>query len=450
MKKLIFLIVFVVCIQITFGQIIDPKRTAKRKAEQRANNRIDRNIDKVFDKTEEGIGNVFKKKDKKKKNKQQNSENSNQQANGNNNNQNQNNNSNSPSYSNSNDFQVNSKFDFVSGEKIIAVEDFTQDAIGDFPAKWNTNGTGEVVTLGNSSTRWLKVGVETVLYPEFINNLPENFTFEFDLACSNGFSFYSTWFFLNFAATNLKDKAFMNEWRYYGTKQNGVIVGLHPQSAGGQQGIKGIWVYQEGKEVLKNKADFQSFHHQRATQVHVSVWRQKSRLRVYVNQEKILDIPKAFEDNIKYNRILFTTGRHYKGNDSYFMSNLRLAVGAPDTRNKLITEGKFVTTGITFDVGSDKIKPNSYGIIREIGLVLQENPNVRIKIIGHTDSDGNAQTNLELSKKRSLSVKNALIKQFGIEASRIETDGKGATEPVDSNNTSQGKANNRRVEFVKI
>ncbi len=81
---------------------------------------------------------------------------------------------------------------------------------------------------------------------------------------------------------------------------------------------------------------------------------------------------------------------------------------------------------------------------------MQENPNVRIKIIGHTDSDGNAQSNLELSKKRSLSVKNALSKQFGIDASRIETDGKGASEPVDSNNTPQGKANNRRVEFVKL
>jgi outer membrane protein OmpA-like peptidoglycan-associated protein len=447
MKKISFLLSFVyLCLALTSnGQIIDPKRTAKRKAEQRTNTRIDQGIDRVFDKAEEGVGNMFKKKKKKSENNSDNSQNNN------NNNQQSNSNSDNSSQNagNSSDFQVNTKFDFVSGEKVIAVEDFTQDAIGDFPAKWNTNGTGEVVTLGNSSTRWLKIGAETVLYPEFINNLPENFTFEFDLACNNGFSFYSTWFLANFAATNVKDKTFMNEWRYYGSKQNGVRVGLHPQSAGGQQGRKGIWVYQGGQETVKNEADFQSFHHQRATQVHVAVWRQKTRLRVYVNQEKILDIPKAFEENIKYNRILFTTGG-YQGNDSYFVANLRLAVGAPDTRNKLITEGKFTTTGITFDVGSDKIKPDSYGVLREIGLVLQENPNVRVKIIGHTDSDGNAQNNLELSKKRALAVKNALTKQFGIEASRMETDGKGASEPVDSNNTPQGKANNRRVEFVKL
>ncbi len=450
-KTSLVLLLVCFCVALTSeGQVIDPKRAAKRKAEQRANTRIDQGIDRVFDKAEEGVGNMFKKK-KKKNNDSNNNDNSpnnnNQQSNSNPQSNDKGQNSGGGS---SSDFQVNSKFDFVSGEKVVAVEDFTQDAIGDFPAKWNTNGTGEVVTLGNSSTRWLKIGAETVLYPEFINNLPENFTFEFDLACNNGFNFYSSWLFINFAATNPKDKAFMNEWRYYGNKSNGVRVGLHPQSAGGQQGRKGIWVYQEGKEVVKNESDFQSFHHQKATQVHVSVWRQKSRLRVYVNQEKILDIPKAFEDNIKYNRILFTTGGYHNGNDSYFIANLRLAVGAPDTRNKLITEGKFVTTGITFDVGSDRIKPDSYGVIREIGLVLQENPNVRIKIIGHTDSDGNAQTNLELSKKRSLSVKNALSKEFGIDASRIETEGKGASEPIDSNNTPQGKANNRRVEFVKL
>ncbi len=450
-KTSLVLLLVCFCVALTSeGQVIDPKRAAKRKAEQRANTRIDQGIDRVFDKAEEGVGNMFKKK-KKKNNDSNNNDNSpnnnNQQSNSNPQSNDKGQNSGGGS---SSDFQVNSKFDFVSGEKVVAVEDFTQDAIGDFPAKWNTNGTGEVVTLGNSSTRWLKIGAETVLYPEFINNLPENFTFEFDLACNNGFNFYSSWLFINFAATNPKDKAFMNEWRYYGNKSNGVRVGLHPQSAGGQQGRKGIWVYQGGQETIKNEADFQSFHHQKATQVHVSVWRQKSRLRVYVNQEKILDIPKAFEDNIKYNRILFTTGGYHNGNDSYFIANLRLAVGAPDTRNKLITEGKFVTTGITFDVGSDRIKPDSYGVIREIGLVLQENPNVRIKIIGHTDSDGNAQTNLELSKKRSLSVKNALSKEFGIDASRIETEGKGASEPIDSNNTPQGKANNRRVEFVKL
>lgn len=127
-----------------------------------------------------------------------------------------------------------------------------------------------------------------------------------------------------------------------------------------------------------------------------------------------------------------------------------MAAGLPDTRSKLLTEGKFVTHGILFDVNSDRIKPQSYGVLKDIASVLSENSSVAVKIIGHTDSDGNAAANLDLSQRRAEAVKVSLIKDFGIDASRLQTDGKGASQPVDSNNTAEGKANNRRVEFVKL
>ena len=136
--------------------------------------------------------------------------------------------------------------------------------------------------------------------------------------------------------------------------------------------------------------------------------------------------------------------------DEFMVSNIRYAVGAPDTRNKLLTEGKLVTRGILFDVNADKIKPESYGVLKEIGAVLKENPAVKVKIIGHTDADGDDAKNLDLSKRRAASVKNALSAEFGIETARMETDGKGETQPSDPNTTPQGKANNRRVEFVKL
>ena len=59
-------------------------------------------------------------------------------------------------------------------------------------------------------------------------------------------------------------------------------------------------------------------------------------------------------------------------------------------------------------------------------------------------------SNLDLSKRRAASVKAALAKEFGIDESRMETDGKGESEPIDKNDTPAGKANNRRVEFIKI
>ena len=190
------------------------------------------------------------------------------------------------------------------------------------------------------------------------------------------------------------------------------------------------------------------------TKVKFSIWRQKSRLRIYVNENKVLDIPQAFDAKSKYN--VFKLGTKYmnysenENKDEFMVSNIRYAVGAPDTRNKLITEGKLVTRGILFEVNSDEIQSSSYGTLKEIATVLKENPDIKVKIIGHTDSDGDEKANLTLSQNRALAVKNILSAEFKIEASRMETDGKGEAEPSDSNKTSIGKANNRRVEFIKL
>jgi outer membrane protein OmpA-like peptidoglycan-associated protein len=183
--------------------------------------------------------------------------------------------------------------------------------------------------------------------------------------------------------------------------------------------------------------------------VHVAIWRQKERIRVYCNQEKVWDIPKAIAPDAKLNAIFFPI-QEADATIQYYVGNLRLAVGAPDTRNKMLTQNKWVTHGILFDVNSDKIKPESYGTLKEIATVLKENPDLKVKIIGHTDADGSDAANLDLSKRRAASVKAMLAKEFGIDESHMETDGKGESEPIDKNDNPAGKANNRRVEFIKL
>jgi len=81
--------------------------------------------------------------------------------------------------------------------------------------------------------------------------------------------------------------------------------------------------------------------------------------------------------------------------------------------------------------------------------VLTENADVKVQIVGHTDADGDEAANMDLSTRRAASVKTALAREFAIDASRMETDGKGESQPVDKNDNPAGKANNRRVEFVK-
>lgn len=445
MKKIVTLaICFSAFTLMAEAQIIKPKSTVKRKAEERASSKTDRTIDKGFDKVEEGIDNLFKKKDKNETEETKSVGNSNGKDTSGNGvaGTSQTSNSSAPS------FKTYSKFDFVAGEKVIAEEDFSQTSVGDFPTGWNTNSSAEVVTLEGRPEKWLFMSADGFFLPEFVNNMPENFTLEFDAFTrfrSNNILAYSLYIS---AAPNVRtdlDNAYPANGFYFGWD-------------GGETNAR-YFVYENGEEVSKNEGltinafDCKGEDNEEPSLVHFSIWRQKNRLRMYINETKVLDIPQAFNPKSKYNSFKF--GSKYmnfserENKDEFMVANLRYAVGTPDTRSKLITEGKFVSRGILFDVNSDKIKAASYGALKEIATVLKENVAVKVKIIGHTDSDGDDNSNLLLSQKRAAAVKAALTSEFGIDASRMQTDGKGETEPSDSNSTSQGKANNRRVEFIK-
>lgn len=346
-----------------------------------------------------------------------------------------------------------SKFDFVPGDKIIASEDFRQDAIGDFPAKWNTNGSGEIVTTNKSKDRFLMTNKEVVFYPEWVKDLPDNFTLEFDLICTDKFNFYSGHFFVGATSSKSIGKNFSQFGRFDKGKADGISgfeFGVHPENASGKQGMSSFLSTADNKTIIQNNIDQNKLMMPDKSSAHVSIWRQRNRIRVYLDDKKIWDIPKALFDNTLLNTIYFRNDGSNNENDAFYMGNLRIAVGDPDTRNKLVSEGKFVTHGILFDSGSDVIKPTSYGALKDIANVLKENEDLKVKIVGYTDSDGDDKANLELSKRRANAVKNVLSNEFGISGDRLSAEGKGESEPIDANTTPAGKANNRRVEFIKI
>ena len=343
-----------------------------------------------------------------------------------------------------------SKFDFVPGDKIIAFEDFSQDAVGDFPDKWNTNSTGEVVTLNNGTTHWLSLTKQGRFIPEYINELPDNFTLQFDLKCNPNLNDYSSYLKVwMLSGGQTKDQ--FSGWFLTDEHRSGVAFSIQPTNVYDHTGKGRIYTYENGSTVINGDGnEIRFFNNLDKNSAKVSIWRQKQRIRVYMDAEKIFDLPRAFEAGKNYNFLMFELPSDMKNQDAYYISNITLAVGAPDTRNKLITEGKFSTTGILFDVNSAQIKPESYGTLKDIADVLKENPSIHVTIIGYTDSDGNADYNMKLSKQRADAVKATLSSEFGIDASRMTTDGKGATQPVADNKTPEGKAQNRRVEFIKI
>ncbi len=436
-KTLLFIVLLTLSNTISQAQIL--KRLGdkiEQKAKERADRKVDRTIDKGLDKVEGGMDESTRKK---KKTSSEEADSNNQQE------------KESSKAKKSNSLKVDTKFDFVPGDKIVLVEDFTKDNIGDFPDKWNTNGSGEIVHLNKVEGRYLETRKETLFYPEWLKSLPENFTLECDVVCTDDYNYYSESFIIGFTSC----KNISKDWRSFGRfgnmgTESGVEIHIDPTNAGGGQGESMFYSAYKGKETLKNTIDQNQFATKTEnTKVHVSIWRQKQRVRVYLNDKKIWDIPKAIESDVIMSSIYFRNNGANNEKDAYYLGNVRVAVGAPDTRNKLITEGKFSTSGILFDVNSDKIKAESYGVLKDIANVLNENTDINVKIIGHTDSDGDDTQNLELSKKRAAAVKNSLIKDFSVSSSRLITDGKGEAEPIAKNDSPENKAQNRRVEFIK-
>ena len=108
-----------------------------------------------------------------------------------------------------------------------------------------------------------------------------------------------------------------------------------------------------------------------------------------------------------------------------------------------------MTEGIFFDTASATLKPESFAVIQEIAAMLQEHPELRVRIEGHTDDEGDPATNMTLSESRANAVQTMLI-GLGVDASRLEAAGLGQTQPVADNGTAEGRSQNRRVELVML
>ncbi len=458
--------ILTLCLVATFAtaqvRIYNPGRVVERSVENRANSKVNQGIDRGLDKVEEGIGNIFKKKKAPEGQKPADAANGNPP----------NNQSGSPGDGTGNDngasvgggqnrgnatgrapepasLKAYSKFDFVAGEKIVAAEDFSQDAVGDFPAKWNTNGSAEVVTIDGMPGKWLMLQkTENASFiPDFVRDLPDNFTLEYDFVYSGvdkNYA-YSQRLYTTFHETKKNDDRIANE-----AAGRGAIFELNGGMGSGKAGIYQTTTGGNYTDLRGTRDLSYALNPSNNGRVfHVAMWRQKQRLRVYVDEVKVFDLPRMFPEDIRLNAMRFHSHLSEDRNQ-HFIANIRLAVGAPDMRSKLMTEGKFSTTGILFDINSDKIKPESYGVLKEIAGTLTENAGVRVKIVGHTDSDGDDAKNLDLSKRRAASVKAALSSEFGLDATRLDTDGQGETAPAAPNTTAEGKASNRRVEFIKL
>jgi OOP family OmpA-OmpF porin len=328
---------------------------------------------------------------------------------------------------------ITSKYDFIPGEKVIFFDNFASESIGDFPAQWLTNGSGEIVTSQKFPGKWFNITKMGYYIPEAKEDFTENFTVEFDfvpITTDNGENLYSFTLYL-------------------------LTGSLSEPGGGGEPGDAGFQLYSDGENLgwknwsMASEQRFNgnvTFPFKTNQKYHVAIWVQKQRVRIYANENKVLDVPRGIPTGSKPNILRFET----RDEAIPLIGNFRIAAGMSDMRNMLLKNGKIISYGILFDVNSDKLKPESYATLKVISDILKEDPSLKLQVVGHTDSDGDDASNLDLSKRRAASVKNELVSKFGADVTRLETDGKGESEPIADNSSSVNKAKNRRVEFINI
>jgi len=308
------------------------------------------------------------------------------------------------------------KYDFVPGDKVIFEDDLIGEENGEFPSRWDlVRGTAEVAQVDGENVIFLRGGQPSIIpYLENADQdyLPDVFTIEFDI-----------YFGYTYATMYLYDRK--NQENPSG-EQDQLTIGYNYLE---------IWQSrsQYPTDVTQNRW------------AHVAVAYTNGKFKAYLDDTRLVNVPRL---DINPTGITFHS---YHASDEYpfYIKNIRIAEGGVKFYDRVMEDGKIIASGIRFDVGKASLKPESMGIINEVVDMMKEHPDLRFSVEGHTDSDGNDDLNMELSDKRAETVKSTMI-SMGIAAERLESKGLGESMPITDNSSPEGKANNRRVEFVKL
>ena len=311
-------------------------------------------------------------------------------------------------------------YDFVPGDRVLFAEDFSTEQVGNFPRRLEfMSGNAEVAEW--QGARYLRTtsGIDFAIpLPEM---LPERFTFEVDVYHGSRDGFYGD-VLVFFGGEAHPAHAKVNWYR------GGIATG--PTT----------WVAQHQWELRNDQTPFW----QKAVPIRVLADGQY--VKVYMGSHRVANVPNAA---LGRNNKIFVTVPGSQDSPA-FVGPIRVAASARRLYDALAETGRVATQGILFDTGSDVIRPESTPTLKEIGAMLTEHPELRLRIEGHTDNVGNAEANLALSQRRAEAVKRLLTATDAALGARIETAGLGDTKPAAPNTTPEGRQTNRRVELVRL
>jgi len=316
-------------------------------------------------------------------------------------------------------------YDFVPGSRTIFFTDFTEDQVGNFPKRLTfKNGQMEVVEI-DGGQRALKASSYSQLLIPLPEALPPKFTVELDVINRDSRGVAANTFEISGGNAINDAKYTVVGWGHNGLSVNGGGV--------------------EGMSIMAKDADIQRYVGQPAS---FRILGDGQALKLYADEKRIANIPNG---DFQRGRTLalYLQGRDDDKNAVY-VTRIRVAESNKDIYDELAAKGRWTTQGILFESGKSDLKPESTPTLKAIAAAMKSHPDLKVEIQGHTDNVGAAASNLTLSQARADAVKAALTSEYSVEDGRVTAKGYGDTKPVTKNTTPEGRANNRRVEVVKI
>jgi len=415
------------------AQVKSVENEVEKQGTNRINNKIDKGVNKGLDKIEDGIGSLFgkKKKNKNKANTTNEAQQQQQQQNGG-----EATNENGADNQAAQPVQPNvvwSKFDFVPGDEVIFEDGpSTDEENGEFPSRWDSyKGNAEIVNVDGEPAIVIPQRM-SVIVPYLKNSnedyLPEIFTIEFDCyfeANEPSISYIIHLYDQKNQSKILSSNSNKDNYRFKIDEDD-----IYEYSNGTNYKYNGA-------NNLNNGAD--------GIWRHISVAFTKGKLKIYMDEVRLLNIPHYPENPLGVSIETMSNNDE----DLRLIKNFRIAKGGVKYYDRVLSDGKIIVNGIRFDVNQATIKPESNGAINEIFELMQKQSDLNFSVEGHTDSDGDDALNQSLSEQRAKAVMDRLI-NMGIPSNRLKSAGWGESKPIGGNGTTEGKANNRRVEFVKF